>query len=162
MPKLPKLPKPPAGDGVTIRPATKEDVEHILALNPDMLTANPPFDARVDAWEAEEATRELLQGKPERMVRRLAAGAELRPEERAALVRWLRGEIRKPKHRPKDRKLPDKKLDATFMFRELRASGWKEDPATLEVAKRFRVSQNTIRGWVKDCEGVIILNKCQS
>lgn len=92
----------------------------------------------------------LLNGDPLPMADRLEAGDEIDDADRRYLARWLRGEIKRARKRPKDPRRLTRVFKAARMARRLRRADEQEDPVTMALAEYFGVSQGTIREWLSE------------
>lgn len=110
---------------------------------------NLPFHIRflVEAnhFGAFQSMADAEEGDLSRLARRVEHGAVLSDQERAFIAKHLRGEIKKPRHRPVKRATRwrhESMAMMVYLLRHLR--GGKQDAAVLEAEKQFGVGRTTI------------------
>lgn len=84
-------------------------------------------------------------GDYDRLARRLERGVELSDQERIFLAKFLRGEIKKPRHRPAKKATQQLQESMAFMVYVLRhLRGGKQDAAILETERYYGRKRSSV------------------
>jgi hypothetical protein len=82
----------------------------------------------------------------------LIEGEELRQDEREYLADYIMGNIKKPKHRPKDELTEEKKVAIglyVHVLETLKNRPWPRDAAVKEAEKEYEVSKSSVYDAIK-------------
>ena len=110
---------------------------------------NLPYHIRLivqaNAFSAFQSMADAEEGDLSRLAKRVERGAVLSDQELAFIARHLRGEIKKPRHRPVKRATrwrQESMAAMVYVLRHLR--GGKQDAAVMEAESQFKVGRSTI------------------
>lgn len=103
------------------------------------------FVVQANEVSAFQSMRDAEEGDVALLARRVERGAVLSDQERVFIAKYLRGEIKKPRHRPVKRAtLWRQESMAMFVYVLHHLRGGKQDAAVIEAEKHFNAGRTTV------------------